>query len=163
MLPTTVTAAAMADELPGAMAWAKRHQIAMDTRLIADHILRAVLVQPTSSETFYLQGTFGDYKAYPPIWEWYNENWSSTEELHLSPHSGAGPFGSSMFIQHGGRGLICAPFNRLAYADHNGPHPDWGNPAQWTTAGQGYVHAVTIGDMLSSIFRDLRFSDGRMR
>lgn len=161
MLPPAVTAAAIDDELPGAIAWAERHQIAMDTRLLADRKIRAVLVQP-ENDKFFLQGTFGDYRAYPPIWEWYDENWTSTEELHLSPHPGASPFGS-MFIQHRGRGLICAPFNRLAYGLHDGPHSDWGNPAQWMTAGQGYVHAVTIGDMLNSILRDFRYSEGRMR
>ena len=67
-----------------------------------------------------------------------------------------------MFIKHHGRGLICAPFNRLAYGIHNGPHSGWGNPAQWMTAGEGNVHAVRIGDMLNSILRDFRFSKGRM-
>ena len=163
MLPPAVTAAAIRDELPGAMAWAKRRHIAMDTRFVADRKVRAVFMQSENDEKFYLQGTFGDYRAYPPIWEWYDESWTTTEDLHLGPHPGDSPFGSSMFIQHNARGLICAPFNRLAYGDHNGPHSDWGNPAQWMTAGQGYVHAVTIGDMLNLILRDFRYSKGRMR
>ena len=145
------------------MAWAERHHIAMDTRSVADRIIRAVFVQPDHNEKFYLQGTFEDYRAYPPIWEWYDESWFSTEGLHLSPHPGTTPFGSSMFIKHHARGLICAPFNRLAYGVHSGPHSDWGNPAQWMTAGEGYVRAVRIGDMLNSILRDFRFSEGRMR
>ena len=163
MLPPAVSDAAIGDELPGALAWAERHHIAMDTRSIADRIIRAVFVQPGNGENFYLQGAFEDYRAYPPIWEWYDESWTTKKDLHLSPHSGNSPVGSSIFIQHNGRGLICAPFNRLAYGEQNGPHADWGNPAQWITAGQGYIHAVTIGDMLNSILRDFRFSDGRMR
>ena len=163
MLPRAVTDAAICDELPGAMAWAERHDIAMDTRSVADRIIRSVFVQPENDEKFYLQGTFRDYRAYPPIWEWYDESWSSTEGLHLSPKPGHSSFGSSMFIKHGGRGLICAPFNLLAYGVHNGPHSEWGNPAQWMTAGKNYVHAVTIGDMLNSILRDFRYSIGRMR
>ena len=162
MLPPAVTAAAIRDELPGAMAWAERHKIAMDTRLVANRKIRAVFVQD-SDEKFYLQGTFGDYRAFPPSWEWYDDAWTSNADLYLSPHPGASCIGSSIFIQHNGRGLICAHFNRLAYGIHNGPHSDWGNPAQWMTAGQGYVHAVTIGDMLNSILRDFRFSNGRMR
>ena len=67
-----------------------------------------------------------------------------------------------MFFRHGNRGIICAPFNRLAYNSHQGPHSDWGGPAQWMTAGPQYVHAVTIGDMLQSILRDFSFSKGRM-
>ena len=163
MLPPAVTAAAIRDELPGAVAWADRHDVAIDTSLVEDRRVRTVFVQSESEQEFYLQGTFGEYRAYPPIWEWYDQSWSSTKELHLSPRPGASPFGSSMFLQHRGRGLICAPFNRMAYGAHNGPHSDWGNPAQWMTAAPGYVHAVTIGDMLNSIFRDFRFSKGRMR
>ena len=163
MLPAAVTDAAIGDELPGAMAWAKRHNVAMDTQFIADRIIRAVFVQPENGEKFYLRGAFEDYRAYPPIWEWYDESWTTTNDLHLSPQPGNSPIGSSIFIQHNGRGLICAPFNRLAYGEHNGPHTDWGNPAQWITAGQDYIHAITIGDMLNSILRDFRFSDGRMQ
>ena len=163
MIPLAVTDAAISDELPGAMAWANRRQIAMDTRSVAGRIIRAVFSQPENGEKFYLQGTFDGYRAYPPIWEWYDESWNTTEGLHLSPHPGDSPFGSSMFIKHDGRSIICAHFNRLAYGVHNGPHSDWGNPAQWITAGHDYVHAVTIGDMLNSILRDFRFSEGRMR
>ena len=57
---------------------------------------------------------------------------------------------------------MCAPFNRLAYGAHEGPHSDWGSLAQWMTAGEGYVHAVKLGDMLSAILRDFRLSSGRM-
>ena len=67
-----------------------------------------------------------------------------------------------MFIQHNSRGIICAPFNRLAYATHDGPHSNWGDAAQWMTAGPGYVYAVTIGDMLQLILRDFSLSKGRM-
>ena len=163
MLPPAVSDAAIGDELPGALAWAERHDIVMDTRSIADRILRAVFVQSENGERFYLQGEFEAYRAYPPIWEWYDETWTTKKELHLCPHPGTSPVGSSIFIQYNGRGLICAPFNRLAYGEQNGPHGDWGNPAQWITAGKGYIHAVTIGDMLNSILRDFRYSDGRMR
>ena len=165
MIPLAATDAAIADELPGAMAWATRRQIVMDTRFIPVRTLRFVLVQPESNEEFYLQATFEDYRAHPPLWQWYDESWSSTDALHLSPRPGTRPaeLGGSMFIKHNGKGLICAPFNRLAYGAHEGPHSDWGSLAQWMTAGEGYVHAVKLGDMLSSILRDFRLSSGRMR
>ncbi len=166
MIPLAATDAAIADELPGAMAWARRRQIVMDTRSIPVRTLRLVLEQPESNEKFYLQATFEDYRAYPPLWQWYDASWSSTDALHLSPQdAGNRPasLGSSMFIKHGGKGLICAPFNRLAYGAHEGPHSDWGSLAQWMTAAEGYVHAVKLGDMLSAILRDFRHSSGRMR
>ena len=162
MLPSVVTAVAIASELPGVRAWAERHQIALDTRLLAERIIRVVLVQEDSGK-FYLQGNFGDYKELPPIWDWRDETWSETDGLYLSPRSQGAPFGSSMFIQHNNRGLICAPFNRLAYGTHDGPHSNWGDPAQWTTVGPGYVRATTIGDMLQSILRDFGFTQGRMK
>ena len=70
MIPLAATDAAIADELPGAMAWAMRRQLVMDTRSIAHRMLRLVLLQPDSNEQFYLQGTFEDYRAYPPLWQW---------------------------------------------------------------------------------------------
>ena len=162
MLPASVTDAAIAIELPGAMAWAERFLIILDTQLLTERIIRVVLVQEATNENFYLQGNFDDYKELPPVWDWRDESWSTNCGIHLSPSPQPTPFGSSMFIRHDSKAIICAPFNRLAYGTHGGPHPNWGNPAQWMTAGSGYVYAVTIGDMLQSILRDFSFSMGRM-
>ena len=162
MLPTVVTDAAIAIELPGARAWAERHNIAIDTRRCAERIVRVVLVQEEDDEMFYLQGVFENYKELPPVWDWRDESWSTNEGRHLSPRPEHTPFGASMFLQHGSKGIICAPFNRMAYGTLDGPHSDWGNPAQWMTAGPDYVYAVTIGDMLQSIVRDFKFTRGRM-
>ena len=162
MLPPVVTDAAIASELPGALAWAQRHQIALDTRLLAERIIRVVLIQHDEGEKFYLQGNFDDYRELPPAWDWRDESWSKTGALHRSPNPQSNQFGSPMFIQHNSQGIICAPFNRLAYGTHDGPHSNWGDPAQWMTAGAGYVHAVMIGDMLQSILRDFRDTKGRM-
>jgi hypothetical protein len=164
MLPAVVTDAAIADELPGVIAWAERHRIELDTRHLDSRIVRVVLVQEATDETFYLQGGLAGYKAVPPAWEWQDATWSTGEGLHLSPRPRpeSTPFGSSMFLPHNGRGLICAHFNRLAYGRYGGVHSDWGSEAQWTTAGQSYVRATTIGDMLQSILRDFRLTSGRM-
>ena len=162
MLPTAVTDAAIAHELPGVIAWAERHGIALDTRLLDSRIIRVVLVQEATGETFYLHGGLAGYRAVPPAWEWQDATWSTGDGLHLSPRPESTPFGSSMFLSHNGRGLICAHFNRLAYGRYGGLHPEWGSEAQWMTAGQSFVRATTIGDMLQSILRDFRFTKGRM-
>ena len=162
MLSPLVTQVAIGDELPGAIAWARRCNIFLDTQAIASRIVRTVFVQTGTGEKFFLQGSFEDYKAYPPIWEWYDDNWVNKHEKCLSPNTGNNPLGS-MFIAHEGLSLICAPFNRLAYSLHKGPHPEWGSPAQWMTARAGNIYAITIGDMLNSILRDFRFSTGRMQ
>lgn len=161
MLPAAVTDAAIAQELPGVLAWAQRHRVELDTRLLDSHIIRVVFVQEETHEKFYLHGSLDGYKALPPIWEWRDATWRSSG-VHLSPKPQSTPFGSSMFLSHNGRGVICAHFNRLAYSDSGGPHPDWGLEAQWTTAGADYVRATTIGDMLQSILRDFRLTKGRM-
>ena len=160
MLPSTVTDAAIASELPGAMEWAKRRDLVIDIRLLSEKIIRLVLVQENTDEKFYLQGKFDGYKALPPVWDWRDDTWSKRNELILSPKPENNPI-TSMFIKHKNKSIICAPFNRLAYS-HDGPHSGWGNPAQWMTVGLEYIHAATIGDMLQSIMRDFRFTKGRM-
>ena len=144
------------------MAWAERKHIDMDTRLLTKRIIRVVLVQETTSEQFFLQGNFDDYKELPPIWDWWDEGWSKNDGLYLNPKPQGTPFGSSIFLNHNNKGIICTHFNRLAYSIYDGPHSDWGGPIQWVTAGPKYVHAVTIGDMLQSILRDFSFTKGRM-
>ena len=162
MLPLAVTDAAIASELPGAMAWAERHHIRMTSMLPIKRIIRVVLVQGNDGDRFYLQGSFDDYKELPPVWDWRDASWSQHEGLQLSPSPQSTPFGSSLFLRHKNRGIICAPFNRLAYESYEGPHSDWDDPVQWMTAGTGHVYAVTIGDMLQAVLRDFSFTKGRM-
>ena len=52
-----------------------------DTRLLAERIIRLVLVQEDLDEKFYLQGKFDDYKALPPVWDWRDESWLKSKEL----------------------------------------------------------------------------------
>jgi hypothetical protein len=56
--------------------------------------------------------------------------------------------------------LICAPWNRLAYGEHGGPHADWGGQTSWTSVGAGYTKGDTLGDMLSQIALHLAVSPG---
>lgn len=161
MLPAVVVEAAIAAELDGALAWAKRN----DLELIwnsAERILRVTLVQAKTQELFFLQGQLDNYKAVPPIWDWRDGAWSNPSILAVSPKPGTTPFGSPMFIRHNNKAIICAPFNLLAFGTHGGPHSNWGDPAQWMTAGGNYVRATTIGDMLQAILRDFQFMNGRM-
>jgi len=112
LVPPVVTAAALADELPGAQAWAQRHDVTMDVRLLQEQVIRVVLAQEDPVEIFYLQGTFESYRALPPVWQWYDETWSTNVGLHLGPNLTTPPCGSSVFMNYNGRPVICAPFNR---------------------------------------------------
>lgn len=161
LLPPAVVEATVELELAGAFAWGERHGIDL-TWLQGQNRLRIVFRQPETSELFYLGGQFDDYRALPPAWQWFDKTWSQADRLHDSPKVAKSPFGSSMFIRHGNRAVICAPFNRLAHKDCDGPHPDWGGLTNWAVAGLSHVHATTIGDMLQAIRRDVCISRGRM-
>lgn len=161
MLPAVVVDGVLAEEIEGALAWASRHRLVLDWNA-ATRTLRAALEQRDTLERFYLQGQFNDYKALPPTWVWCDRAWCNAGAPHLSPKPGRSPFGSSMFIKNNNTAIICAPFNRLAFGVHGGPHSDWGDPVQWMNAGGRHIRATTIGDMLQSIQRDFRHTGGRM-
>ena len=162
MLSDTVVEATLRAELPGAIEWAKRHGISVTSLLPDALILRVVLVQTTTKDEYFLQGSFDQYKELPPVWEWQDESWTESSSPRLSPERRDTPFGASMFLPHRNEAIICAPFNRLAFDSHGGPHRDWGDPAQWRTPRDRWVHAVTIGDMLQAIVRDFRYTRVRM-
>lgn len=58
------------------------------------------------------------YPGEPPAWHWYNR------ETKVIDAPGDTPMGGSFFHSSG---VICAPWNRLAYKskDPRGPHSDW--------------------------------------
>jgi hypothetical protein len=74
---------------------------------------------------FHLSIECDRYKEQPPAFNWYNPE---TEQKNHNPDT---PKGSGYFH---GSGVICAPWNRLAYkqCDPRGPHRDWGL-ANWIT------------------------------
>jgi len=147
------------EELLGCKAWAERNGVALDW-LSPELVLRVTLIQPASSEKFYLAGEFGGYKALPPAWEFYDAEWKECGLKHLYP-AAAGPPGKGSIFHT--KPVICAPFNRLAYKEHGGPHEDWGGASQWLNAGKNYIQAHTIGDMLAAVVRDLAYGSGRMQ
>lgn len=147
-------------ELRAARAWAERHRVPLcwDAEALE---LRAVLAHPKTADKFYLRGEFDDYRELPPAWTFCSSTWKGTGNKRDFPKS---PTPSeSIFIAPKRSGpVICAPFNRLAYGQHGGPHKNWGGPAQWLSAAPRYVRATTIGDMLHVICRDLRHTQGTM-
>ncbi|HZK98322.1 MAG TPA: hypothetical protein VFC47_00350 [Caulobacteraceae bacterium] len=60
------------------------------------------------------------YKATPPAWRWCDPQGGERDQLHSAPRAGG-----SAFLHDSG--VICAPWNRLAYktVDARGPHSDW--------------------------------------
>jgi hypothetical protein len=149
------------DELPGAQAWAERRHAPL-TWVPEILELRATLMQPETRELFYLRGRFDEYRELPPMWTFTDKEWTAAPVLALFPKVSSTPYGSPLFITSTHGPVICAPFNRLAYAAHGGPHADW-TLAAWLTAGAtGQVRADSVGDMLSIIYRDFMLVRGRM-
>jgi hypothetical protein len=56
--------------------------------------------------------------------------------------------------------VLCAPWNRLAYAEVAGPHGDWGATTGWLEV-RNTTQATRIADMLATVDAHLRSSPGR--
>jgi hypothetical protein len=67
---------------------------------------------------FHLHVACDDYPALPPAWRWCNADGGQRDAPECTP------VGSGFFHSNG---VICAPWNRLAYntVDTRGPHGDW--------------------------------------
>jgi len=161
MLPNRVTDAALLNEIEAAQEWASRERVRLEV-LPPQRLVRAVFTRGCSSEQFFLQGQFDGYKELPPVWQWCDSDWSGGGNRQLSPEAAPTPYGSSIFLDNGRNAIVCTPFNRLAFSSCGGPHGDWGELSHWMSAGQGYVYAVTIADMLDVVARDFRYTSRRM-
>jgi hypothetical protein len=78
-----------------------------------------VLSLPASDGSWFSVLCIADrYSAEPPAWHWYNPASKQIDQPHDTPIE-VGFFHSA--------GVICAPWNRLAYnsVDPRGPHSDW--------------------------------------
>jgi hypothetical protein len=161
MIPSADTLIIVEDELEGARRWAERHVVPL--AWFPEHLeLRVNLRQPETLEPFFLRARFDDYRAIPPQWAFTDTAWEISASALVFPKPTPTPHGSSIFLMGPGGAVICVPFNRLAYAEHRGPHGDWGGPSNWLNAGASHIRAETIGDMLQAIRRDFMHTRGRM-
>ncbi|MEX2374807.1 MAG: hypothetical protein WD942_04365 [Dehalococcoidia bacterium] len=159
MIPRNLTVALIEDEeLEPAREWARRAgvELTWDPRSLE---IRAVFTQRTTAELFFLLGRLEGYKAIPPAWDFCDHAWGSPGSKCNYPARASLRGIGSIFHTNP---VICAPFNRLAYQTHGGPHGDWGGPEQWLKAAPGSARADTLADMLALIARDMSNSNGRM-
>ena len=158
----TITEAVMADEQPAITAWVERNgwkltydPVALQGRVEVEHPHAAGKIV-----IFWFDVT-GYPNKQPPAWWCGGDGMSVTTEKAdyprpaLAPPPGL-PNGS---IFHANP-VICAPWNRLAYGVHGGPHSDWPALAAWKTYGAGSTQAHAIPDMLSALAIHLDRSDG---
>ena len=147
------------EEVPASIAWARRRGINLvyDAATVT---IRMVLDGPgigdrSPREKYLVEGVLEDYDVVPPAWRFLDPR---TDDV-IGPAAYPQPVGNS--VLHG-QGVLCAPWNRLAYKIEGGPHEDWGPTTGWKTPRPGYTHAVTIPDMLDRIHREVQRSRGRM-
>jgi len=158
----TITEAVMADELPAITAWAERNawKVTYDSVVLKG---RAEVVHPHAAG--HVVVFWFDATAYPneqpPAWWCGGDGKSVTTYKGDYPRPSATPPAGlpngSIFHSNP---VICAPWNRLAYSVHGGPHSDWPALAAWKSYGAGYTQAHTISDMLSALAIHLDRSDG---
>ncbi len=161
MIPRDTTIRVVERELEGAHTWATRHGVSLKWH--PDKLeIHVEMEQTSTGDMFYLLGRFENYREEPPEWLFCDERWVGIVDRKYFPQPQSVSIGSTFLSNSPKAPVICAPFNRLAYAEHDGPHNDWGGSAQWITPKSGSVYAAKIGDMLQVIRRDLNASNGRM-
>jgi hypothetical protein len=167
LLPDHIVRAHVAEELEAARRWAARydHELAFDesTLTLTVPLLGAALIG-SAPERYLLKGVFDDYRVIPPAWRFVHPGNETDVGPPAYPTATAGRRGTSIFLATGPTGaVICAHFNRLAYAEQQGPHGDWGAQTNWLNPPtSSYTRAETVGDMLARIDLEVRESAGRM-
>ena len=104
-------------------------------------------MQARDESWFWLLCSCDRYPAMPPAWHWYHPETGERDRPHNTPEGG-------QFFH--GHGVICAPWNRLAYKseDPRGPHGDW-SIGNWK-ANPRTGECKTLAAMALRIFTELR-------
>jgi hypothetical protein len=158
MVPLETTIAVVEDELAALSAFAERRGWRVTWQEQSLKIL-AEGPHPADQSAVRIQADVTDYRSVPPAWTFLGLPLQSVEPPKPAPFPKADTLpGGVGSIFHPNR-LICAPFNRLAYSQHNGPHDNWGGPTGWMKV-TGHARADKLADMLAVILAHLRYSPG---
>jgi hypothetical protein len=146
----------VAEEIGPALAWANRNDwyVSYDSESL---LLVCCLTHAADGGPLKLVAELSDYRALPPIWRFVDP---STNEPTPDAFPQGQPILGQSSIFHP-QGLICAPWSRLAYAEHQGPHNDWGGPGNWLAAPGG-PFPTTLAEMLAMIDTHLSVSPRRL-
>lgn len=159
-VPADTSRLLVAGELELAKAWFPRHQAVAEWRS-EELELRVTLKKAGSELLYYLKGQFDEYRMLPPRLRFCGKAWDGETDPRNYPKVQR-PSRSPLCIMGGAGPVICAPFNRLAYVEFQGPHSDWGGPAAWQSVNTGVIRAVHIGDMLQALQVEVNDADGAM-
>jgi len=157
-----VLAYLMADgEVPGAIRWAKYYGLRYtwhEETLTFTLCLEGGSEREGEREPYLLAGTFEDYRVMPPVWRFLDPR--TGRDIGPAAYPSAGPFVPGSVLHSSG--VICAPWNRLAYADRSGLHGDWAEPSRWQTIAPQHTSANTLPDMLARIRSEVTISPRRL-
>lgn len=153
---------AQPEEIPAALAHARGLGLepiwsgdALNLRLRLEGPSTAPSAAAVSEEEYLIEGRFDQYRVLPPIWKFLDPRTGQD----IGPAAYPQPLGNSVVHP---AGLICAHWSRLAYAQHGGPHGNWGGPESWQTRVEG-TEALTISDMLARLIWEVQYNTrGRM-
>ena len=158
MVPTRVTRILVQSEEPAVLGWATRNgwKVTIDVHKLQ---IAAVVIHPKDETELFLHADLTGYRAIPPAWRFVDHDGKVTK----SAFPAAGPVVDGKSSIFHSNLLVCAPFNRLAYKEADGPHADWGESTGWFNVTGDFAKAYSLAEMLSVIDVHLRFSPGRMQ
>lgn len=164
LLPRKVVLANLKDEIAGALRWARHHALihGWDESALLFTVRLEGLADPSGHrEPYLLTGLFDDYRAIPPAWRFVGPATGDDIGLPAFPAPGSYPGGTVLHPN----GLVCAPWNRLAYKTPENPsgvHEDWGALTAWQSAGPTNTRALTIPEMLGRLRLEVAMSTHRL-
>ena len=140
------------EEIEAAREWAGLHGWSLDWK--PDQLLLSVSMRSAvDGEAFELEVALDGYRAVPPMFEF--------------RHAATGERGTYRCYPKGGRGyfhnqpVICAPWNRKAYAAFGGPHGDWAM-ANWATYRPNHARIGDVLALIQVLINDKSSYQGRM-
>lgn len=157
MIPAVATRSVVEAEMAAVNAWVASHP-----GWVADFTpdslqLNLDTVHPAAGVPIRISADLSGYRAIPPAWRFTATPDGAAARFPTASTNNTIVTGS-IFLE--GQRVICAPWNRLAFKENDGPHQDWGALTNWTTAAPGYTHAEELADMVSQIALHLSLSPG---
>ena len=148
-------------EIPGAVRWATHH--GLEHSWDEEHLLLTVRLhgparENDAREEYLLSGTVDDYRVIPPAWRFLDPR--DGADIGKAAFPAPGPFGVGSILHT--NGVICAPWNRLAYANETGLHSNWTDLAKWESLEPNNTQARSIPDMLARIRAEVAMSPRRL-
>ena len=148
-------------EIPGALRWARHHNLEHswdEAALLLMVRFDGLADENGHSEQYLLTGVFDDYRVIPPAWRFLDPR--NASDVGQAAFPAPGVFGAGSILHT--NGIICAPWNRLAYAHETGLHNNWTDLTKWESLEPNNTQARTIPDMLARIRAEVAFSPRRL-